>query len=72
MKPNLRTFIDYVKKYPEKRICMRTLYKDYSVDKKERDKWRQAFDLVVENLNARDVTQEAETPSEKEGVKGKT
>ena len=72
MKPNLRTFIDYTKKYPNKKTCMRLLYKDYKVVKEERDKWRKAFDFVVGSLNAGATTQEVEIKSSEKGTDGET
>lgn len=71
MKPNLQIFIDYVKKYPNKKVCMRLLYKDYNVKKKDRGIWRDAFDLVKEKLDARMATQEIKGKNEEVEVKGK-
>ena len=72
MKPNLQTFIDYTKKYPNKKTCMRLLYKDYKVEKEERDRWRKAFDFVVENLNANRNGEEVKVEGEEEGIEGET
>ncbi len=72
MKPNLRTFVEYIEKYPSKRVCLRVLYKDYSVEKEDRESWRNAYDYVLSGLeNAEVATQETKGESEEVEVEGR-
>ena len=64
MKPSCKIFYDYIKKYPSKRVCLRILYKDYKVKDDDKDKFRQAFDLVKGNIDAGGTGTQAESQSE--------
>jgi len=72
MKPNLQIFAEYIKKYPSKRVCLRVLYKDYKVDKDNRESWRKAYDYIKGKLDARAATQAIESESEEVEVEGET
>jgi hypothetical protein len=49
-------------KYPDKKICMRILYKDYNVSTEDREAYKKAYDFLKEKKDAICVGKTEEVP----------